>query len=301
MWNVAGKDAERFFSLCSITGYLIHSYFHYKLKAIILTDSKISEKPDGRTGKTLYGKGLSKVRKYTEINGKDFDPVNKHKYQEADFDTQIICLNDVKRNFNTENVFNDVTEAVKVEKKNKNPFSLRSKLLITANKTMNTDGASAKDRFLEFEFSEHYSNTHSPKDEFGHWFFTEWSSDEWNRFDNFMAFCVCHFLKKGLIEAKQINLARRKLIDCTSLDFAEFMDNEFSEGRIVWGGEYEKKDIQNRFLHEYEDYNENKKYTNLGTFGRMMSRYAENLAGLVKERRSNGIKLVEFKKSESSS
>lgn len=296
LWNISGKDSERFFALCSIVGYLIHNYFHYKLKAVILTDGKITDKPDGRTGKTLFGKGLSHVRKVSEINGKDFDPSNKHKYQEGDIDTQIICLNDVRRNFDPENLFNDVTEGIKVERKNKQPYNLRVKMLVTANKTLNIEGASGKDRFIEFELSEHYSNTYSPKEEFGHWLFTEWCENEWNKFDNFMVFCVCFFLKRGLMEAKPINLVRRKLVDKTSMEFAEFMDNEFLSKRLMWSNEYEKKEIQKNFFMLYPEFEGNDRYKNLRNFSNFIKAYIESIGGIVKERRSNSVPKIEFLK-----
>jgi hypothetical protein len=298
MFNVSGEKADRFLSLCSIVGFLLHNYFDYKIKAPILTDSKISDKADGRTGKTLFTKALGKVRNCSEINGKDFDPTNKHKYQQVELGTQIVCLNDVRRNFNPEDVFNDITEGISVEKKNQQPYQIRVKTIITANKTLNTDGASAKDRFVEYEFSEHYSNKKSPKDDFGHWFFTEWDTEEWNRFDNLMAVCACYFLKHGLVEPEPINLTKRKLVDATSTDFLEFMNRQIEEKFIVWNKEFELKELFSRFFSDYSEYENNKKFTATRSQKRFLELYCEALGGKYEDYRTNNIWKIKFIKSE---
>ena len=220
------RISPRYESLVTIIGYLLHSHFSGKLKATIFTDSKISDMPSGRTGKTLLGQALAYIKKYTEINAKDFDPANKHKYQEANLDTQIIHLNDVKKNFDIESLFNDITEGIVVDKKNVKPFKVKTKLMISANKTIRIEGASAKDRVIEFEFADHYNEKFSPEDEFGHWFFRDWSEAEWMKFYNFFLFCICSYLKKGIIVASPVNLNRRKLLENTSQEFVEFMDDK---------------------------------------------------------------------------
>ena len=145
-FNVSNKNVERFNSLCSIIGYNLHTYFEEKLKATILTDSKISDTPEGRTGKSLLVTGLGKIKKLCNIKGKDFDAKNKFKSQEANLDDQVITIDDIARGFDFEMMFNDITEGIKVEKKNLKPFTLKAKILITTNRTLKIEGASAKDR-----------------------------------------------------------------------------------------------------------------------------------------------------------
>jgi VirE N-terminal domain/Primase C terminal 2 (PriCT-2) len=171
LFNVSAKHKDNFDSLCSLIGYLLHGYTDVKLKAIILTDSRISEEANGRTGKTLFGSTLKHIKRLTQINGKDFDPTNKNKYQEANLDTQIIFLNDVRSHFKFEVLYNDITEGITVEKKNKNPFTVKAKMCITTNKTIAIEGSSSKDRSIEFEFADHYSEKFSPEDEFKQRFF----------------------------------------------------------------------------------------------------------------------------------
>ncbi|MEI6765059.1 MAG: BT4734/BF3469 family protein [Bacteroidota bacterium] len=254
--NICGKDEKRFNALRTIIGYLLHSFYAGKLKAVVFTDSKISDSPSGRTGKTLLGQALGYLKKYTEINGKDFDPANKHKYSQAHLDTQIIHLNDVRKHFDFETVFNDITEGIVVDIKNAKPFKIKSKLIVSTNQTLRIEGASAKDRAVEFEFADHYSENYSPEDEFGHWFFRDWDNGQWQLFDNFCLGCIATYLAEGVITPVQINLNRRKLHQTTSVEFVEFMDSLVSEGQIKAGIEYEKKDLYLKFVEDCPDFAE---------------------------------------------
>jgi len=274
-FNVANKNVERYHSLMSIIGYNLHTYFDTKLKASIFTDSKICETPSGRTGKTLFCKALGKIKNYCEINGKDFDPTYRHKYQEADIDTQIVCLNDVKSPFDFELLYNDITEYLPVQRKNQQPFRIKAKLLITTNKTIQTAGDSSKDRCIEFEFSEHYSSSYSPENEFGHRFFTEWTKSEWNLFDNFLMSCISFYFQGGLIEPKPINLNRRKLIEQTSPELVEFFDRCLENRYLEFGKEYPKGDVHKYFKEMYEVTNERHLYSDNRIFYKHLKAYCE--------------------------
>jgi hypothetical protein len=300
VFNVANKDVKRFTALCTIIGYNLHSYFDYKLKATILTDSKISDKPDGRTGKTLLCKSLGKIKNYCEINGKDFDPFNKHKYELANLDTQVICLNDVRKNFDFESLYNDITEHLTINLKNQQPFNIKAKILVTTNKTVSTEGDSSKDRSIEFELGEHYSEKFSPFDEFGHWFFSDWDEKEWCEFDNFMMYCISLYLKAGIIPSPPINLNRRKIIDNTCPEFVEFVDEKLKQGSIELNKEYDKKIVYNMFIEEYPDIVEHRYYGKQSAFSKFLKifcKYSDELEELV-ERKSMSTRFFMFKKKE---
>lgn len=250
IFRVCGSDWKRFFAFCSIIGYLLHDFFETKRKAIILTDSLISEKSEGRTGKTLFGKAIGKIRNYCEINGKNFDPTNKRKYETAEIDTQVIHVNDVMDYFDITSLFNDITEGAEVDKKNEKPFKIDVKFIISTNRTIKIEGSSAKDRTIEFEFANHYSDTFSPEDEFKHWFFRDWDEEQWETFDNFMMWCSHYYLRNGIVKADSINLEARKLLDHTSAEFVEFMRHK----GIVFDQEYNIKDLFTEFTDQYEDF-----------------------------------------------
>jgi outer membrane receptor for Fe3+-dicitrate len=126
-------------------------------KAVNSTDSSLERGNNGRTGKTILAKGIGKLRVYGEINGKDFDATNTHKYQDLNLDTQFVNLNDVKKGFKLEWVYNDITEGLMVEKKNQNPFRNYANIVICSNLPLELNGASDKDRIVEFEFANYFN------------------------------------------------------------------------------------------------------------------------------------------------
>ena len=79
---------------------------------------------------------LNYIRKVVKIDGKAFDP-NKSDfvYQRINLDTQILAFDDVKRNFNFEQLFPLITEGITVNRKNKDevfiPFDKSAKIVIT--------------------------------------------------------------------------------------------------------------------------------------------------------------------------
>lgn len=224
-------NTDRFFSLCSLLGYIIHDFTDYKLHSVVLTDSSISEngEANGRSGKSLLFKSLENIRNIVHILGKDFDPASKHKYDKARPDSQIIFLDDLKRKFDVEDLFNDITEGITVDAKNQQPYKLKTKIIATTNKPLKIEGGSAKDRFIEFEVTSFFSPSHRPEDEFnGQWFFRDWDTEEWNKYYNFMLFCTSYFLKNGVQKPVNINLAVRKLQEETQLELIEFLDDKIT-------------------------------------------------------------------------
>lgn len=261
---VSGKKESRFRDLCIAAGYYSHDFYDYKLKALVLTDSTISlgSESNGRTGKTLFcrliGGMLSHnsenpaIKTYVEINAKDFDPREKFKYSACALETKLIVLNDLKRGFDVDCVYNDVTEGIDVNKKGLHPFKIRAKLILTSNKTLKLAGDSDTDRFLEFEFSNHFSKSHGPLEEFGHWFFRDWDNEQYCMYYYFMAQCVQLYFKNGckLNEPEQINLNRRKLIEQTHEDFIEWITSFNPEPNKV----YKKDDLFKSFTDESPDW-----------------------------------------------
>jgi len=231
LWNVVGGNEDRFLSLCSAIGYMMHDYkAESNAKAIVLCDQKIQAdgEPNGRTGKSLIGKALEKIKNVERVDGKNFGFKPTFTFQMVKLGTQIIDFNDVEANFDFERLFSVITDGMTIEYKNKSPFvipfSESPKIMISTNYTIKGIGSSYKDRMFEIEFSDHYSPEHKPIDEFGHDFFAGWDSQEWNRFDNFMLECLQLYLDEGLISCALVNLSQRKLIDQTSTQFVEFAE-----------------------------------------------------------------------------
>lgn len=332
--SVSDDTKRRILSLKTITGYLLHGYFNYKLKALILTDSRISEddEPNGRTGKTLYAKALGKIlnyddksRVFIEVNGKNFKHDDKHRYSDCSLETQLININDVRRNTFIETWFNDITEGISVDKKNEKPFPVHAKIVLSTNRTIRIDGESAIDRIIQFEFSDYYDSNRSPEMETGRWFFSQdWDTDQWNMFDTFLISCCADYFKYGIVEAESINLKRRTLIDHTSHEFVDFMDDFFTSGAVPirdeadgqkhvyplelkFDAKIDKKDLYLAFTGAYPtDWNtKNFKQRKLTKWLKNYTKYRDDLVMIAKgkgtEGRSGGLDWIIFRKTEAES
>lgn len=196
-----------------------------------------------------------------------------------------------------ENLFNDISDSITVDRKNMQPFSIRAKMLISANDTFRVEGSSAKDHVIEYELSDHYSADYSPQDEFGLWFFTDWSENEWLSFDNFMMESICLYLKHGVIEAPSINLEKRKKIQHTNIDFVSFMDEKIEKGEIKRGFDYNKQQLHSEFLDNFPEYREDrwlKRSANFTKWLKIYASYSSELKVKITERRSNNENLIRF-------
>jgi hypothetical protein len=257
VWNVSGKGLDRFRSFLTVIGYLLHDFFEGKARAIILTDSDLSAHANGRTGKTLFGKALAQITPLCEISGKDFDPNDRFKYQGVSYPDRIVHINDIRKNLSIAPFLVDISEGLSVQKKNKQPFHKRTKIIISTNWAMKTEGASERDRVIEIEFSRHYGEALSPHIEFGKWFFGEgWTEDDWVSFDNFICYCVCLYLRDGVHIPSQINLGRRKLLASSNEDFVDFIDERAKENLIRANMIICKNELRDDFLKEYPEYKE---------------------------------------------
>lgn len=259
---------NRFEALKKITGYLLHNYYDYKLKAILLTDSSITEQNEanGRTGKTLYCRLIAhtlstnpadpSIKTFCELNGKDFDPANDKKYQGLSIETKLTHINDVKRYFDADSLYNDITDGLTVNRKFRDPFKINVKLIISTNKTIKLDGESSKDRFIEFQFSDFFSSKRTPERIFKHWFFRDWTKAQWQQYDLFMQSC-CHswISSLELEQPDNINLSERKLIEQTHPDFVDFLDELNPAGK--W---YSTENLYNQFCDTYPELRSDKRF-----------------------------------------
>lgn len=287
LFNVAGKSDDRLKTIKSSIGYLLHGYKDSaNAKVVVLVDEKIPDdgEPNGRTGKSIYGKALSKLKKSSRIDGKNFTFTERFTFQEVYLDTKILEFNDVTRKFDFERLFSVTTDDMTIENKKEKPFTLKfedsPKLLVSTNYTIKGQGASYEDRLFEVEFSDHYNENHKPLDDFGKRLFDDWDSDEWNRFDNFMLECVELYLKEGLVEYQQINLEKRKLIEQTIDEFVDFADK-----KIAVNQEYDKSALFNSFLLSYN----NVGWVKQKRFTGWIKLYAKSKGCNYETRDSNGI------------
>lgn len=292
LYNVVGQSEERFNSLRSVIGYLLHTYKNPSLaKAVILCDEKIDDNPVGRTGKSLIGKAFGKLRKRLAVDGKNFDANDKFSFQQVELGTQLVDYNDVKKGFPFERFFSIISDDMTTEKKRMDAINISfadsPKILISTNYTVKGVGDSYRDRMIEVEFSDYYNATHKPKDDFGKLFFDEWNEEEWSRFDNFMVECAATYLKNGIIESTPINTIKKKIMEITGEDFFEF-----TSSNIVIGNEYIKSVLHGEFILKYP----NSKNVDIRAFKRYLKTYSDYMNLVLCVRPSNGNEIIKIDK-----
>ena len=259
--NICGSDASRTQSMESTIGYMLHGYKNLSYcPAVILNDEVISDNPEGGTGKGLFMSALSNMKKLVVIDGKAFAFERSFPYQLVSADTQLLCFDDVKKNFDFERLFSVVTEGLTLEKKNKDaikiPFEKSPKIGITTNYAIKGAGNSFARRKWELELHQYYSKGFTPIDEFKKHFFADWDDEDWCKFDNYMVSCLSGYLDTGLVESKFINLGIRQLSAETSHDFIEWcgLVNGEQNKTIEPYVKLYKKDVYLDFVQEYPDY-----------------------------------------------
>jgi len=289
---ISNRDAERLSSLMSVIGFLCHSYrSSAHNKAIIINDEEISENPNGRSGKGLFTQAIGKIRKLASIDGKNFSFDKSFHYQTVKVDTQVMAFDDVRKNFNFENLFSLITEGITLEYKGRDaiklPVSRSPKVVITTNYTIGGTGGSFEGRKFEVEFSDYFNYKHTPIDEFGHMFYDDWDDEEWLRFDNCMVKCITHYLTNGLVKYKHSNLETRKFIKETCYEFYEWTE----EDNLPLNTRLKPSEYYEAFLMEYPD---SRKFVSQKRFSKFIQTYAQVKDFNLVKGKTNGERWIEL-------
>ena len=228
------NDTEHFKSICATIGYLLSSYKNPSLaKAVIITDilSQAKNEAYGRSGKGLIIKALSNIINVVEYNGKVTDLTNdKFVFQNINYNTDIIVIQDVTKGFLFESLFSTLTDNMSVERKHRSkisiPFSDSPKVALTTNYTIPQETDSFKDRKHMLTLNNYFNAKNKPEKHFKKLLF-DWNDKQWKWFDNFMVQCIQLFLIEGLLAYDSTELKMQKLIKTTSKEFVELMEEEY--------------------------------------------------------------------------
>jgi hypothetical protein len=240
----------------SVIGYLLSTYKNkMNNKAVILNDEVISENPEGGTGKGLFVQGLRQIRRVSILDGKTFDDKKSFPYQTVSPETQVLVFDDVKKNFDFESKFSLVTEGMTLERKNKDAIRLKveesPKMVISTNYAIRGEGNSHDRRRFELEIAQYYGKNLTPYDEFGKQLFDDWELLEFQKFDNYMVYCLQVYLKNGLIIQNAKNLKMRKFIAETCMEFYEWINDK---DNFPIGIRNDKTQYFVKFTEEYQDF-----------------------------------------------
>jgi hypothetical protein len=235
--KVSAENSERITALESTLGYLLHTFKDKTdQKAIIFNDQEIDDNANGGSGKSLMLTALSYIRKIVKIDGKAFNSKGDFVYQRVNLDTQVLAFDDVKKNFDFEQLFSLISEGITVNRKNKDeifiPFERSPKIIITTNYVIAGAGSSHDRRRHELEFFQYFNAKKSPLELYGRLLFDSWSVDDWMKFDNYMIRNLQKFLKNGLTSSISINADSKRFIQATSKDFFDFVNDGHIESNV---------------------------------------------------------------------
>jgi hypothetical protein len=260
IFNIVKNEYDRLESILSIIGYLLHFHFNASEgQAVILYDETITDTktPMGGTGKGLFINAIKQLRQVSKIDGKNFLEENRFKWENITPSTQIVWIDDVKKDFQFSTLHSNLTDGWTIERKFLNPFSIEPELspktVICSNSVIKGGGTTNLRRQVIFEFSDYYSrkikNGNKPiEEEHGGIFFGEdWCQSEWDSFYTFMFSAAKFYLKNGLIQANSINFELNTFRQNTNEDFADWCINEKFETSV----NYNTKDKFNDFLQIY--------------------------------------------------
>ena len=251
-------DTQRFLALRSALGYLMYNYKNdTDTKAVVFCEEQITD-TGGGTGKTLTCKMLEKMGIImANINGRNVNFNNRFLFQNVNTDTNVILFDDTNDKFDFTALYSVITNGLTIEKKNKQAIQLSHidtpKFVITSNTVLTDESNSGKRRKFEVEFSDYFNEEHTPQDEFGCMFFTEWDDYEMNLFYNYMIGNIRLYLQRGLISYESKNLKNRKLSlkieDDDLLDFCNEICREILTNKV----NISSKEIFERWKELYTD------------------------------------------------
>jgi hypothetical protein len=243
--KISDSNSEREAYAISLIGYLLHTYKDpTKSYAVILAEETEDESAGGGAGKGLFFKAIGKLINLVSIDGKNFKLDKSFAFQRVELSTQLIVIEDCRKNVDFEGFYSKITEGVTIEKKNKDEVYISyedsPKFGFTTNYTINYSGGHGKRRVKVIEFSSFFNHKNTPLDFFGgKALFNDWDNDEWNRFYNYMIECVQIYLEHGIPALDNSDTINRKNIKLNfGDDFMDFYDSLEGDKFMEFGTEY---------------------------------------------------------------
>jgi hypothetical protein len=238
--NVTNNDDNRYRSLESAIGYLLHFYFkESEGQAIIFYDEAVtnSKSPMGGTGKGLILSSIKQLRFVAKIDGKHFKADNRFCWEKVTTSTQVVWLDDVKPDFDFSILHSNLTDGWTVEAKYRSqiviPPKESPKTAITSNSVIDNGGSTNKRRQFIIELSDFYSKrikngTEQPIQEYHNciFFSNEWNTEEWNKFYSLMIMCASTYMRNGLVYSKPISVGINRLKKETNDDFVMWIEQK---------------------------------------------------------------------------
>jgi len=244
-------------------GYLMHRYKDgSKPWAVFAMDNRLNEdgKSYGGSGKSLLFKNAlaeNLMYKYHYISGRNPKVTdNDFLYDGLTEHHRYILVDDANEFLKFDFFFSEITGSIKVNPKGGTPFTIpfakAAKFAFTSNFTPRNLDSSTERRLLYTVFSDYfhekgettdYSETWTPKDDFGRRPFDDWEEADWNQFYNTLAYC----LKFYLSATEKIGPAMGAV---TKRNLFAIMGNNFHDWAIAYFSE-EGENVNRAIIREH--------------------------------------------------
>lgn len=208
--NVCGRGKDRKQRIASEQYKRALWYYGYMLqgakrqstaRAWLLYDIKTGN--NGRSGKTILGQAVGKIRSMVTLDGKQIDFKNRFAFQTVLDFTEVVFIDDPSKYMSLNPLFNMITGDLHADKKGTEPLVKSVKFMIASNWILESEGSSEAGRQFVTQlddfyvrYSKEHGNTITPiVDLHGKEFFTDWDADDWAKFDSFSARALQYHLK----------------------------------------------------------------------------------------------------------
>lgn len=186
---------QHFLSKLTGMAFLIHKFRNKSCERMVIgMDGRNSEVGDsnGRTGKSLLGVAIGEVIPQVYISAKNKNLTDDpFLFEEVTEKHDNIFLDDARANIDFEFFFPAITGKLTVNGKGTKKTTLSAEqtpfFYMTTNHGINGFTSSFKDRQFLLAFSDFYSDTWKPINDFGMNFFEEWDREQRNLFYNLVA------------------------------------------------------------------------------------------------------------------
>lgn len=152
---------------------------------------------NGRSGKTIIGTALGHIRSVALIDGKRVDITDRFAFQNVKPWTDIIVIDDPDKRMSLNPLFNMISGTTQADRKNVDPVEKPLKIAVLSNWILEMSGDSETGRQFVSQLSDFYAEYAKAKktitpivDLHGKEFYTDWSEQDWNRFDSFSLRCL---------------------------------------------------------------------------------------------------------------
>lgn len=261
---------NKIMSIITTLGYLLCNYKDpANAYCITIAEDTEDEGKGGGTGKSLIMEGIRKLRNLEKEDGKTWKIDSTFAFQKIRYGLDIFYIEDVKKKFDFETIYNLISNDAVIERKNQTAFSMSfketPKIVLSTNYDVDTEGDHSNRRNKKILVSRYFNIHHQPTDEFSKRFFDQWDETDWNDFYNAMFSFVQYYLNFGIIDFKETNQMKLKAI---KLKYGE----EFLEHMLYFFLDYDGADANINAMYDdfVEDY-DNKRYWSLKRFGKAIA------------------------------